>query len=296
MPIVPQIAQRSLATGLSLNTVQWSSPLTHTGTPLVLVHGLASNARLWDGPARALAALGHPVIAIDQRGHGHSDKTDSGYDMATITDDLATLLEDLRTDGWDRPVVIGQSWGGNVVIELAWKYPALVRGVCGVDGGTIELSEYFPDWNDCKKVMAPPRIAGMKHDTLQAAIAASHSDWSAEAIAGAMSNMERLDDGTIRPWLTFDRHILVLHGLWQHRPSERFGQISVPVMFTPAASSATIDDDMTRNKIAALDLANSQLSSCRVEWFRPADHDLHAQHPQRFADVIHAACSDGFFS
>lgn len=296
MSIVPLIARRSLATGLALNTVQWSSPQTHSGTPLVLVHGLASNARLWDGPAQALVDLGHPVIAIDQRGHGHSDKTESGYDMATITDDLATLLEDLRADGWDRPVVIGQSWGGNVVIELAWKYPLLVRGVCGVDGGIIELSQYFPDWNDCKKIMAPPRIAGMKFETLNTAIKSAHADWSPQAIAGAMSNMERLADGTIRPWLTFDRHILVLHGLWQHRPSQRFAEISVPVMFTPAASSATIDDDMTRGKIAALDSAERLLKACRVEWFRPADHDLHAQHPIRFADVIHSACTDGFFS
>ncbi len=296
MSIAPQIVQRPLATGLCLNTVQWSSPLTHGGTPLVLVHGLASNARLWDGPARALVALGHPVIAIDQRGHGLSDKTESGYDMETITDDLACLLEDLSTDGWDRPVVIGQSWGGNVVVELAWKHPSLVRGVCGVDGGTIELSSYFPEWDDCKKVMAPPRIAGMKFETLNSAIKSSHADWTPEAIAGAMSNMERLADGTIRPWLTFERHILVLHGLWQHRPSQRFAEINVPVMFTPAASSATVDDDMTRGKIAALNKAKHQLKSCRIEWFRPADHDLHAQHPIRFAEVIHRACSDGFFS
>jgi hypothetical protein len=34
----------------------------------------------------------------------------------------------------------------------------------------------------------------------------------------------------------------------------------------------------------------------RVEWFSPADHDLHAQHPVRFAQVVHSATTDGFFS
>ena len=38
----------------------------------LLVHGLASNARLWDGVARRLAGAGHAVAAVDLRGHGRS--------------------------------------------------------------------------------------------------------------------------------------------------------------------------------------------------------------------------------
>ena len=37
--------------------------------PFVLVHGLASNLRLWDGVAESLHARGHTVVALDQRGH-----------------------------------------------------------------------------------------------------------------------------------------------------------------------------------------------------------------------------------
>jgi len=47
-------------------------------TPFVLVHGLASNARLWDGVARRLAGAGHSSAAVDLRGHGRSDKPDTG--------------------------------------------------------------------------------------------------------------------------------------------------------------------------------------------------------------------------
>src|SRR5437016_10619089 len=38
-----------------------------------------------------------------------------------------------------RPVV-----GGNVVLELAWRQPETARGVACVDGGIIELAEWFP--------------------------------------------------------------------------------------------------------------------------------------------------------
>src|SRR5262249_8634210 len=58
--------------------------------PFVLVHGLASNARLWDGVAEHLHAAGHTVVVIDQRGHGLSDAPESGYDLETAVGDLLT--------------------------------------------------------------------------------------------------------------------------------------------------------------------------------------------------------------
>ena len=44
------------------------------GRPFLLVHGLSSNSRVWDGVARRLAAAGHEVVAVDQRGHGRSEE------------------------------------------------------------------------------------------------------------------------------------------------------------------------------------------------------------------------------
>ena len=85
-------------------------------TPFVLVHGLASNARLWDGTAAALAAAGHTVAAVDLRGHGQSSKPDHGYDFATLVDDLVALITSL---GLHRPLVVGQSWGGMLAMDWA---------------------------------------------------------------------------------------------------------------------------------------------------------------------------------
>ncbi|HET6792901.1 MAG TPA: alpha/beta fold hydrolase, partial [Acidimicrobiales bacterium] len=98
----------------------------------LLVHGLASNARLWDGVAESLAGRGHACAAVDQRGHGRSDKPDDGYDLATACSDLRTVLASLRagTDGFEGPVVVvGQSWGATVVLELAYRHPDEVAAV-----------------------------------------------------------------------------------------------------------------------------------------------------------------------
>ena len=76
--------------------------------PFVLVHGLASNLRLWDAVAERLHARGHTVIALDQRGHGRSDAPQSEYGNDVAVRDLIALVETL---GLRRPILAGQSWG-----------------------------------------------------------------------------------------------------------------------------------------------------------------------------------------
>src|SRR5262249_6038043 len=82
--------------------------------PFVLVHGLASNVRLWDGVAAHLHALGHTVVAIDQRGHGRSDAPDSGYDLATAIADLRALIGALALE---RTGLAGPSWGRTAALD-----------------------------------------------------------------------------------------------------------------------------------------------------------------------------------
>ena len=293
--ITPNSFYISTRDGISLRMLQWSSVDESPGIPILLIHGLASNARLWDGPARRLAELGHAVTAIDLRGHGLSDKPDTGYDMANIANDVLDVVNALgaRQRNWVRPLVLGQSWGGNIVVEYAHRHGDTIRGIVAVDGGSIELSQAFPEWEQCKVTMAPPAIAGMQYDKLRSYIRAAHLDWSEEAIDGQMHNMERMSDNTIRPHLTFERHITVLRGLWEHKPSTLWSDIKVPVLFTPASRS---EDAHTKTKRAQIQLALDSLQKGRAEWFIPADHDLHAQFPLQFAGVIDDAITSGFFS
>jgi len=277
---------------VSLRVLEWG-PIGADAPPIVLVHGLASNALLWQGAAQEFAARGHRVVAVDQRGHGRSSKPDDGYDMATVTDDLAQLLDHLVTRGIERPVVAGQSWGGNVVVELAHRHPHLVRGVVAVDGGFLELQTHFPEWNDCASTLAPPNLLGTPADRMRAYMRGAHRDWPESGIDGQMGNFEVLEDGTIRPWLSFERHLQVLRGLWEHRPSELFPQISTPVMFVPADHDHGV---FAATKRHSVERALQMLTRGRVEWFHGADHDLHAQHPERFAEVVSKATKDGFFS
>ena len=275
------------AGGLAMHVREWSSP--NVLPSIVLVHGLASNARLWDGAADSLARLGYHVVSIDQRGHGQSAKPDDGYDMATVVGDLAALITAMRLD---RPVVAGQSWGGNVVVELAYRRPDLVRGVCAVDGGLIQLNDKFATWESCAEVLAPPMLVGTPRSRFESMIRNAYRGWPETAIEGTLANMETLDDGSIRPWLSRERHMRVLRGLWDHRPHDIVGAITRPLLFTPAdsgdAHSITKRDDYER--------VTQRHEHVRVEWFSPAHHDLHAQYPERWASVVDAHVTGGFLA
>ena len=266
--------------GLVLNVRRFG--VENGGVPFLLVHGLASNARMWDGVAAALAALGHRAVAVDQRGHGRSDTPDDGYDFATVTEDLALLI---AAEGLDRPVVAGQSWGGNVVVELALRYPDAVRGVVAVDGGMIELSEPFPVWEDAAVQLAPPELLGMRATRIEGMMRAAHPTWPESGIRGSMGNFEVLADGTIRPWLSRERHMKILRELWEHRPSQRYAELTTPLLIAPAANDNVA---WTNDKRRAVEVvAGLTKGPVRVEWFDPADHDLHAQFPGRLAQLLH---------
>lgn len=276
----PEVQHLTVADGIDLHVV--TRGMSGPRRPMLLVHGLASNARLWDGVAEHLAAAGHPVVAVDQRGHGRSSKPDHGYDFATLVDDLCRVSDLLDLE---RPVAVGQSWGGNVVVEFAARRPDRIAGVVAVDGGFIELGRQFPSWDDCRATLTPPPLVGTPHEVIESYLRRAHPTWPESGIHGTLANFERRADGTIAPWLTLERHLTILGELYRHRPRDVFARIDLPVLFVPADSGHHERTAVTRR---AVDEALDLLADGRVHWFAPADHDVHAQYPREVAAVLGA--------
>ena len=106
---------------IELSYRQWKT----SGRPILLLHGLASNARIWDLVAPILAEH-YSVIAVDQRGHGKSAKPNEGYDFSTVTEDVITFMDTVNIYN---PIIVGHSWGGSVALCLATKYPERITGL-----------------------------------------------------------------------------------------------------------------------------------------------------------------------
>ena len=82
------------ADGTNLVVESWGD-----GPPVVLLHAWGLSARMWDYQVPALVAAGYRCIVPDRRGHGRSDVASGGYDLDTLADDLALVLDELDVRG-----------------------------------------------------------------------------------------------------------------------------------------------------------------------------------------------------
>lgn len=98
------------------------------GRPLILVHGLLLSQEMHRPLAKALAARGNRVIAIDLLGHGQSDRPRDmwRYSMGFFADQLIALMDHLQLE---QAAVMGTSLGANTALELASRSPERVRGM-----------------------------------------------------------------------------------------------------------------------------------------------------------------------
>lgn len=271
--------------GVHLHTLVWDPVDPDPDLPcFLLVHGLASNAQLWGGVGSALVRRGHRVVAVDQRGHGLSAKVDDGYDMATLTRDLVAVMD---AHALQRPVVVGQSWGGNVVLELAARHGDRVTALVCVDGGHIDLSAQFPDRATMRAALTPPRLDGMRLADLEAGLRQRSAHWPERGIRGQLANVLRRPDGTVAPHLPLDRHLAILDHLWAQRPAQRWAQVPVASLLLPVRGGYAPGDTKER----AVDAAVRANPRVRVTWLE-GDHDVHAERPEDVVELVLGFLSD----
>ena len=284
--------------GLRMHVRNWGSPTTEEARAIVLLHGLASTSRIWDLTAPILAR-DFFVIAVDQRGHGDSGKPDTGYDFATVSGDVAALLEGR---GIERPVLVGHSWGADVALELAVARPELLQGIVFVDGGTIDASARYDTLDDALVQMAPPDFRGVtKAQFLErvrsggqwATLIGQHGPPAEDIIMG---NFEILDDGTIRAKLSRDNHLRIIEALWEHHPRDLYPSVTCPVLMMPARQRENPDAyERTLARSESIAAAERLLPNSRTVWLEDSIHDVPVQRPELVAETIREHIQSGFF-
>ena len=93
------------ANGINHHYLDWGNPSLPT---VIMVHATGLCSAVWNPIATKLSQTKH-VMAFDQRGHGDSDKSDSGGNFELIGKDLASIIETL---GESQIFVVGHSSGG----------------------------------------------------------------------------------------------------------------------------------------------------------------------------------------
>ncbi len=293
------------ANGIRLHYLEWAGPAPAAGieasAPLLLLHGLASAAHIWDLVAPTLAH-GRRVVALDQRGHGLSDKPDTGYDFATITaDDLAAAG---ALGLGERFAVAGHSWGANVALELAARAPERVTALLLVDGGFGMLRERpGATWEQISRDLAPPRFTGTPRETFLG--------WVRAGIPGAGTEIERIElnivelraDDTVAPRLSFEHHMDILRAMWDENADQLFAAVRASTLYALAEGlhasdnpESEAEDGFLAAKRRGAALAHDRMTGAplvEIVWMPDTIHDIPLQRPaalaERMIDFLRAA-------
>ncbi len=114
--------------------LRWT-PERVTAAPVVLLHGFLDAAASWDLVAPLLAAAGHPVLALDLRGHGAGHRVDPRdyYHFPDYLLDVDELVH-AHSELAEPFVLVGHSMGGMVATLFAGTYPERVSHLVNIEG------------------------------------------------------------------------------------------------------------------------------------------------------------------
>lgn len=90
-----------------------------TGPPLLCVHATGFHGRVWE-PFVPRLRKHFSVVALDQRGHGDSDKPSSGYDWTKFGDDILAVVDHLDLHN---VAAIGHSAGATALVFAETSRP-----------------------------------------------------------------------------------------------------------------------------------------------------------------------------
>lgn len=257
---------------------------------IILLHGLASNARIWQRVIEFLP-VDWAIYAPDLRGHGLTDSPKSAYTFNEITQDLAALLTlwNVRS-----PLLVGHSWGASVAVVFAARFftgPLAPAGLILVDGGLTRLRD-LPNasWENISQQLAPPPLAGMPVEDFLQRIR-QNPLWQPDDIDEQiiLANFEIDEQERILPRLQREHHMQILHALWELDPFEQLRRIRCPLwglMAHPGQPRDAHERAFLTLKEAGSQWVQQHLPGTKIHWFQQSIHDLPLQHPQAVAATI----------
>lgn len=260
------------------------------GQPVVLLHGLASNARIWDLVAPHLIK-NFRVFALDQRNHGLTDPAEDGFDFETITRDLFAFLETMNLE---RPILVGHSWGASTVLAYAASRavgPFAPAGIVLVDGGLFAMKD-VPGftWEKAEVMLRPPELDGMPVEDFRARMqdflpAGLYSEQIARII---LANFRIDEDEKLYRRLPIPKHMQIARAIYEKQTFELFGRVRCPILLCPAQETPRDERgaqflQLKQDGAARAAQINSRV---RAHWFENTIHDVPLQRPAELAEAI----------
>ncbi len=135
-----------LNTGIRLRFYASGDP---NGKAVIFLHDYADSWFSWSAILAQISATIH-AIAPDLRGHGESDKPESGYSISDFADDVIALMDSMNLE---KASLIGHALGSFIAQDVAMKHPTRVEKLVLIGSATTVQNEGVNDLNEAVQRM-----------------------------------------------------------------------------------------------------------------------------------------------
>lgn len=201
----------NLKTGIKMHYAEQGDA---NGEPLILIHGFTDS---WFSYSRVLPLLDkkYRVFALDQRGHGNSDRPQKGYAMKDFAADIAAFMD---AKNIRKATVVGHSMGSFVALQTALDAPQRVERLVLIGTATTARNDVTVDLQKSVMNLKDPVDEKFARDFQ---ISASSPDLPAEFIDEVVRESLKLP---ARVWQA------ALAGVIAEDYKPRLGKIKAPTM------------------------------------------------------------------
>jgi pimeloyl-ACP methyl ester carboxylesterase len=249
--------------GIRLHYLEWGE----SGKPdLLLVHGWTSFSLTWSTVADYFRGRFH-IIAPDLRGHGDSDKPQTGYRLRDFAEDIRQLIKNLDLH---KPAYVGHSWGGTIGTILASDSADLISRVFLEDPVYWRMLHAFVTSLPGALTRRNKPEAEIRADARQKGLSKSDEDlevyrnhhFSANALTRLVTDN--------RDWVfTFEDHLM---------------RIAVPTMILVADNKAAQPGAIMREEMTYLQgIASPQV---KFEFWEGVGHGMKAAKPAEYNKAL----------
>jgi non-heme chloroperoxidase len=244
--------------------------------PVVFAHAWALNGDMWSYQLTDVMAAGYRCITYDRRGHGRSDRPPTGYDIDTLSDDLAAVIEGLDLSDI---TLIGHSMGTAEVVRYLSRHgaarvarvvlsgtvtPMLLQGADNPDGLPADAAAQsravmLRDIGDWMEVSGKAEYFYGEHQVSQQLM-----DWTLNTIAAVpLPILTQTSDAFLRADFRSE-----------------LTELNVPTLLIHGSADTSMPIDLTARKTAPL------IPDCRFVTIDGAGHGLYLSEAPRYNAAI----------
>lgn len=255
-----------LPTGVRLHYAEQGDP---AGPALILLHGVTDSWFSWSDILPRLSTAYH-VFALDQRGHGDSDRPEQGYGVSGFAADVLAFMD---VAGVSTATVVGHSMGSFIAQRVAGIAPRRIDGLVLVGASATPRFTAIDELKATADELADPVpedfVREFQASTIHRPIPEAFFE---RVVAESLKLPARVWQATVAGWLSAER--------WAEPQ-----RLTMPVLILWGDRDQVMPYEEQKRLVAALPHAVFTV-------YPETGHALHWEQPERFAHDLTAFLSE----